>query len=75
MADIVSILSSSYASAPTPSSSRSKYVPVDPTLYTGIWNGTYSDGEKLTFSISNVQGFRAEVKFQIGNGRFNSRTC
>ena len=68
MADILSILASSYAAAPTPSSSKTKYVPVDPTLYTGTWKGTYSDGEKLSFSISNVQGFRAQVKFQIGTG-------
>ena len=68
MADFFSILSNSYKTAPVPSSSSLKYVPVDPTLYTGNWNGTYSTGEKFSFSISNVQGFRAKVKFQIGTG-------
>jgi hypothetical protein len=68
MADIFSILSNSYKTAPTPSPSSLKYVPVDPTLYNGTWNGTYSTGEKFSFSISNVQGFRAKVKFQIGTG-------
>ena len=68
MADLFSILSNSYKTAPVPSSSSLKYVPVDPTLYTGNWNGTYSTGEKFSFSISNVQGFRAKVKFQIGTG-------
>ncbi len=67
MANILSILSNSYATAPTPSP-PGKYVPVDPTLYTGTWNGTYSTGEKFSFFISDVQGFRAKVKFQIGAG-------
>jgi hypothetical protein len=68
MADIFSILSNSYKTAPLPSSSQVKYVPVDPTLYTGTWNGTYSTGEKFSFSISDVQGFRAKVKYQSGTG-------
>jgi hypothetical protein len=66
MANILSVLAASYQTVPTPSSSHTKYVPVDPTLYTGTWNGTYSDGENFSFSISNVEGFRAKVKFQIG---------
>ncbi|MCP3465121.1 MULTISPECIES: hypothetical protein [unclassified Bradyrhizobium] len=68
MVDFFSILSSSYASAPTPSSSKTKYVPVDPTLYTGTWTGTYSTGEKFSLTISEVQGFRAKVKYQSGTG-------
>lgn len=68
MADIFSILSASYKSAPTPSSSHVKYVPVDPTLYTGTWKGAYSTGEKFSFTISDVQGFRAKVKYQSGTG-------
>jgi hypothetical protein len=68
MADFFTILSNSYRTAPTPSSSKLKYVPVDPTLYTGNWNGTYSTGEKFSFSISDVQGFRAKVKYQSGTG-------
>src|SRR4030088_3002901 len=68
MADIYSILSNSYKTAPTPSSSQVKYVPVDPKLYEGTWKGTYSTGEKFSFTISNVEGFRAKVKYQSGNG-------
>ena len=68
MADILSILSNSYKTAPTPSPSSGKYVPVDPTLYTGTWNGNYSNGQSFSFSISDVQGFRAKVKFQSGTG-------
>ena len=68
MADIVSILSNAYKTAPTPSSSKAKYVAVDPTLFTGTWNGTYSTGEKFSFSIADVHGFRAKVKYQSGTG-------
>jgi hypothetical protein len=68
VADIISILSNSYKTAPTPSSSHTKYVPVDPTLYTGTWNGTYSTGEKFSFSISDVHGFRAKARYQSGTG-------
>lgn len=68
MADIFSILSNSYKTAPSPSSSNLKYVPVDPTQYNGTWKGTYSTGEKFSFSISDVQGFRGKVRYQSGTG-------
>jgi hypothetical protein len=69
MADVFSILSTAYKTAPTPSAASSaKYVPVDPKLYEGTWKGTYSTGEKFSFTISNVEGFRAKVKYQSGNG-------
>jgi hypothetical protein len=68
MADIFGILSNSYKTAPTPSSSQLKYVPVDPALYTGTWKGTYSTGDKFSFTISDVEGFRAKVKYQSGTG-------
>jgi hypothetical protein len=68
VADIFSILSNSYKTAPTPSSSQVKYVPVDPANYTGTWKGEYSTGEKFSFSISDVKGFRAKVKYQSGTG-------
>jgi hypothetical protein len=68
VADFFSILSNSYKTAPTPSSSKTKYVPVDSALYNGAWKGVYSTGEKFSFSISDVQGFRAKVKYQSGTG-------
>ncbi len=68
MADFFSILSNSYKTAPTPAPSSLKYVPVDPAQYTGTWKGTYSTGEKFSFAISDVVGFRAKVKYQSGNG-------
>ena len=66
MADIFSILGNSYLTAPVPS--HTKYVRVDPTLYNGTWKGVYSTGEKFSFSISDVQGFHAKVRYQSGNG-------
>jgi hypothetical protein len=71
MADIVSILANSYQTAPVPS--HTAYVPVDPTLYDGTWKGVYSTGEKFSFTISNVQGFRARVQYQSGNGPIKSQ--
>ena len=68
MADFFSILSDSYKTAPTPSPSSLKYVPVDPGQYNGTWKGTYSTGEKFSFSISDTQGFRAKVKYQSDKG-------
>jgi hypothetical protein len=64
--DIFSILSTGYTTVPTPT--QGKYVPVDRTLYEGTWKGTYSTGEKFSLTVSNVQGFRAKVKYQSGNG-------
>jgi len=68
VADIYTILSNSYKTAPTPSSSQTKYVPVDSAHYNGTWKGAYSTGEKFSFFISDVQGFRAKVKYQSGTG-------
>jgi hypothetical protein len=64
VADIMSILSTAYKSASTSVPSKTKYVPVDPTLYNGTWTGKYSDGKTFSLSISNVNGFRAQVKYQ-----------
>ncbi|MBR1219745.1 hypothetical protein JQ557_17185 [Bradyrhizobium sp. U87765 SZCCT0131] len=64
MADVLSILRSSYANVQTPS--RGKYVNVDATLYEGSWKGKYSTGEQFSFHISDVQGYRAKVKYQAG---------
>jgi hypothetical protein len=65
MSDIFSVIQSAYASAPlTPS--NVKYTPVDPTSYQGTWSGTYSNNQKFEFTISNVNGFRAQVKYQSG---------
>jgi hypothetical protein len=66
MADVTSILSASYKSAGLSIPSQTKYVAVDPTLYQGTWSGTYPDKKTFAISVSNVSGFRAQVKYQSG---------
>ena len=65
MSDIFSVLQSAYASALTPQSSK-PYTAVDPKSYQGSWQGTYSNNQKFEFTISEVNGFRAQVKYQSG---------
>jgi hypothetical protein len=67
MADIMSILSQSYASATLSSPSSTPYTNVDPASYQGSWQGTYSNNQKFQFTISQVSGFRAQVKYQSGS--------
>ncbi len=50
----------------TVSPSKTTYVNVDPTLYQGSWDGTYSNGVAFKVTISDVQGFRAKARFQSG---------
>src|SRR3974390_1123759 len=66
MSDIMSILQASYASAPL-NPTTTKSTPVDPTSYQGSWTGTYSNNQKFELTISNVNGFRAQVKYQSGS--------
>ncbi len=65
MSDIMSVLQNAYATAPlTPT--NTKYIPVDPKSYQGTWTGTYSNNQKFEITISEVNGFRAQVKYQSG---------
>lgn len=66
MGDIFTILQTGYTTVPTITSG--KYVPVDPAQWEGTWKGAYSTGENFSFTVSQVQGFRAKVKYQSGNG-------
>ena len=66
MADMMSILSSSYKSAGLSVPSKTKYVAVDPKLYEGTWSGTYPDKKKFEITVSDVNGFHAQVKYQSG---------
>jgi hypothetical protein len=69
MSDIFSVLSSAYANATVSAPSTGKYVAVDPKTYEGTWSGTYTKNDKkFSLQISNVQGFRAQVKVQDSNG-------
>lgn len=65
MSDLFSVLASGYTSA-TLGATYGKYVNVDPTKYEGTWSGTYSNGKKFSFDITEVKGFRAQVKYQSG---------
>jgi hypothetical protein len=65
MADVLSILSRGYA-ATTPRSST-PYVAVDPAAYQGNWSGKYSDNSKFEIQVSQVSGFRAQVKYESGS--------
>lgn len=65
MADIMSILSTAYKSNTLSSATgSSKYVAVDPTQYQGNWTGTYANGKKFSLSVSQVNGFRAQIHYQ-----------
>ena len=69
MADMMSILSSNYLTVGSTisSTSNSKYVAVDPDAYQGTWTGKYGNGKSFSVQISNVNGFRAKVKYQSGS--------
>jgi lipocalin len=67
MSDIMSILQNAYASAPPTSTSNKPYTNVDAKNYQGSWTGTYSNNQKFEFTISDVSGFRAQVKYQSGS--------
>jgi hypothetical protein len=65
MADVMSILAAAYKSSSLSSTtSKTKYVAVDPTLYEGTWTGKYANNKSFTVSVSNVDGFRAKVRYQ-----------
>ena len=71
MADIMSILSSSYAAAAATQNlitPGSKFAKVDPTLFQGTWTGTDSSRQPFSFKITGVSGFRANVTFQSASG-------
>ncbi|MDR3467663.1 MAG: hypothetical protein P4M07_17170 [Xanthobacteraceae bacterium] len=72
MSDIFSVLSSAYASGAVSTTSKGKYVAVDPKAYEGTWSGSYTkNNKKFSLQISDVQGFRAQVKVHDSNGVSN----
>jgi hypothetical protein len=64
MADVMNILSANYKAAGLSVPSKTKYVAVDPQLYQGTWTGTYPDKKTFKLTVSDVSGFRAQVKYQ-----------
>jgi len=67
VADIMSILSVNYKAAGLSVPSKTAYVAVDPKLYEGTWSGTYPDRKTFKLTVSDVNGFRAQVKYQSGS--------
>jgi hypothetical protein len=67
--NIFSILQSAYT-APTQVSipPGSKFANVDPTQWQGTWTATDSNNKPVTVTISNVSGYRANVRFQSADG-------
>src|ERR1700688_2858854 len=69
MADIMSILQSSYAAAPQSLiSPGDKFANVDPTKYQGTWTGKDYKNQPITISITKVSGYRANVTLQSSSG-------
>jgi hypothetical protein len=64
VADIWNTIASNYVTVGATNLSKTPYVNVDPEVYTGTWNGTYSTNKKFSIQISNVNGFRAKAKYQ-----------
>jgi hypothetical protein len=75
MADIMSILQSSYAAAPQSLiAPGSKFANVDPTKWAGTWTGTDDKRQPVTVSITKVSGFRANVTVNdVADGQATAR--
>ncbi len=72
MADVMSIISADYKARGTAIPSRTRYVAVDPALYQGTWTGAYANKKTFTLTVSEVSGFRAQVKYESGGTIQNS---
>jgi len=66
MADLMSIISANYVAVGQQTIKPGKYVNVDPELYQGTWRGKYADGSRFAIQVSQVDGFRAKVKYESG---------
>ena len=65
MADVLQILSSNYVTVGSLNATAAKkYVNVNAELFEGAWKGKYADGKAFTLSVSNVQGFRAQARYE-----------
>ena len=65
--NILTILQNSY-STPAQFPPGSKFAKVDPTQWQGNWTATDSNGKPVTLAISNVSGYRANVRFTTADG-------
>lgn len=66
MADLFNIIASNYMDVGLSGRPHSKYVSVDPKSFEGTWSGKYADNSAFSLAVSNVNGFRARVKYQSG---------
>ena len=75
MADIMSILQSSYAASPQSLiAPGSKFANVDPTKWQGTWTGVDDKNKPVTVTLSKVSGFRANaVVNDQAEGQENAR--
>jgi hypothetical protein len=64
LADIMGILSANYKTVGLSVPSKTPYVAVDPKLYEGSWTGKYANNKSFTITVSDVSGFRGQVKYQ-----------
>jgi hypothetical protein len=67
MADIFNIIATNYTTVGATIPSKTPYVAVNAPDYQGTWKGKYSTGESFSFTVSNVNGFRAKVRYQSGS--------
>ncbi len=66
MADILSTISAGYVAAGQNVVKPGRYVNVVPEKFEGTWEGKYANNQKFSIQVSNVDGFRAKVKYQSG---------
>jgi len=68
VADLWSIISANYKAVGLNTNLMTgKYVNVDPNAYEGIWSGKYANNTKFTVTISEINGFKAKVRYQSGS--------
>lgn len=73
MADILQILSSNYVTVGSLNATAGKkYVNVNAELFEGTWKGKYADGKAFKLSVSNVEGFRAQARYE-GEGTLKAQ--
>jgi hypothetical protein len=60
----MSILSAAYKT--TVPVTAGKYVAVDPDKYKGSWEGKYANNKAFKIDISQISGFKAQVKYSSG---------
>jgi len=69
ISSLFSALQANYTATPQYSlPPGSKFANVDPTQWQGTWTATDSTGKPVTLTVSNVHGYRANVRFQSADG-------